>query len=149
MLPQIFQGGHHSAEVAGHRCHAAMGAMRDLTENRIRLEIQEIVILPQVFQGGRHSAEIAGRYRTRTNPAWASDRIAFLRICGNDHDSLRSRCFLRIARSQISEGLVSVTRVSAISILEIQDSAIQVLAARSSGRICRSFRTCSWVVCFA
>src|SRR5712672_1433333 len=89
----------------------------------------------------------------RANPAWDSERIAFRRICGEDHDSLRSRHFLRAARCQISEGLVSATRASAVSIMEIlaltiQGTAIQVSAVRLSDRICRSFRTCSSVGCF-
>ena len=89
----------------------------------------------------------------RANPAWDSERVAFRRIRGEDHDSLRSRHFLPAARSQISEGLVSATRASAVWILEIrvlaiQGMAIQVSAVRSSDRICRSFRTCSSVVCF-
>ena len=96
-----------------------------------------------MFQEGRHSVGIEGPHCMRANPAWDLERIAFLRICGEGHDSLLSHHFLPAARSQISEGLVSATRASAVSIMEIQDLAIQVSAVRSSDRICRSFRTCS------
>src|SRR5260370_12914501 len=106
-----------------------------------------------MFQEGRHSAGIEGVPSMRGNPGWDSERIAFRRICGEGHDSLRSHHFLPAARSLISEDLVSATRASAGSIMEIQDlatqaSAIQVSAARSSDRIFRSFPTFSSVVCF-
>jgi hypothetical protein len=106
-----------------------------------------------MFQEGRHLAETEGVHSMRANPAWDSERIAFRRIRGEGHDSLLSHHFLRAARCQISEDLDSAAQASAVPIMEIQDlatqdSAIQVSAVRSSDRICRSFRTCSSVVCF-
>src|SRR5712671_7046091 len=106
-----------------------------------------------MFQEGRHSVGIEGVHSMRANPARDSEGIAFRRICCEGHDSPLSHHFLPAARSQLSEGLVSATRASAVSIMQIlalaiQGTAIQVSAVRSLGRICRSFRTCSSVGCF-
>jgi len=102
-----------------------MRAMRDLTDNGVRLEIQEmriqeITIL--ALQDGRHSAGTAGRYRTCMIRAWDSERIAIRPICGEGHGSLRSHHFLPAARYRISEDLVSAdptsaARASAVTIL--------------------------------
>src|ERR1700676_2162354 len=113
-----------------------MGAMRDLTDSGMGLEIQGMVIFLQMIPDGRHSDGTVGAPPTHASRGRNSDRVVFRRICRNGRDTPHP--FLPIASGRISAALASAMRAS----------ATQASLVRSSGPTCQSSRTCYSVVCF-
>src|ERR1700732_5288532 len=90
-----------------------MGAIRDLADSGIRLEIQGMVIFLQMIPDGPHSDGTVGAPPTYASRARNSDRVAFRRICRNGRDTPYPHPFLPIASGRISAALASAMRASA------------------------------------
>ena len=101
--------------------------MRDLTDNGIRLEIQEAVLLFQMFRDGHLLAGTSGRRRTLASHVRNSARIAFRQICGKVHGS---RHLVPAASLQILEAHASAIPALAVSVSAIRDLAAQDFQAR-------------------